>query len=469
MNFMNHRSIILGLSGLACIAFFRMAQAVVPAPDGGYLGGNTAEGQAALFSLTTGVYNTAVGFFSLRTNTGGQFNTAVGAGALLSNNNGTNDSTDGVVSSSQNTAIGAGALLSNTGGGHNTAMGAFALFNNTTFGFSTATGSNALVANTTGPRNTANGAFALAGNTTSESNTASGGFALFSNTEGDFNTAIGDSALYSNTTGGVNTADGFLALTSNTTGGFNTASGYSALTNNISGSTNTAIGRAALGANTAGNGNIAIGGGAGTNIRTGSGNIDIGNGGMADESDTIRIGDAFNVACFIRGIHDAVVPGTGVVVSLSGQLGVRPSSAGFKGDIKPMDRASEAILALKPVTFSYKKEIDPAGAAQFGLVAEDVEALNPDLVVRDKEGKPYSVRYDQINAMLLNEFLKEHRKVEKLQVTVLRERESFQSKLTEQEREIQALTLGLQKVSAQLEMSDAVPQLVLNSCSDEND
>ena len=142
-----------------------------------------------------------------------------------------------------------------------------------------------------------------------------------------------------------------------------------------------------------------------------------------------------------------------VLVDSDSHLGTVTSSERFKENIKPMDKASEALFSLKPVTFRYKKEIDPNGTPQFGLVAEDVEKINPDLVVRDESGQVNSVRYDQVNAMLLNEFLKEHRKVRELEATLAREQNDFQSKLSEQEKQIAALASGLHKVSAKLEIS----------------
>jgi Chaperone of endosialidase len=163
------------------------------------------------------------------------------------------------------------------------------------------------------------------------------------------------------------------------------------------------------------------------------------------------VGTGTRQATFIAGISGTAVTGTAVVVSSSGQLGVAPSSKRFKAEIKPMDKASEAILALEPVTFRYKHELDPDGIPQFGLVAEKVEKVNPALVTRDAQGEPYSVRYETVNAMLLNEFLKEHRKVEQLEATA-----------TKQQKQIEALTVGLQKVSAQLELSKPVPQIAGN-------
>jgi hypothetical protein len=177
----------------------------------------------------------------------------------------------------------------------------------------------------------------------------------------------------------------------------------------------------ALSSNTTGSDNIAIGINAGFNLRTFSNNIDIGNVGAATDSDTIRIGNTgdANTITFIAGISNTGVTGATVLVSDSGQLGVAVSSRRFKNDIEPMNNASEAIFTLKPVTFRYKKEIDPARTSQFGLVAEDVEKVNPNLVVRDKKGKPYTVRYEAVNAMLLNEFLKEHGKVQEQEVTIM--------------------------------------------------
>ena len=381
---------------LVCFALVQNAQAVSPPPDGGYPGANTAEGQAALLSLTTGTYNTAVGIYSLLSDTTGRFNTGIGAATLLAN---TGD---------QNTATGAGALLSNT----------------------------------TGINNTANGTFALFFNTTGNNNTAVGEGALFNNTS-DTNTATGASALFSNTTGSGNTADGVGALDGNTTGGLNTA-----------------IGDFALQSNTTGTGNIALGYFAGQNSTTGSYNIHIGNEAFATDDHTIRIGSqGVEMATFIAGIYGATVSGgTAVFVDSDGQLGISTSSARFKQDIQDMGSASDVLVALRPVTFHYKPELDPKGIAQFGLVAEEVEKVNPNLVVRDREGKPYSVRYDQVNAMLLNEFLKEHRKNEEQQATIAQLKSGMEA-LTATVKEQAA---QIQKVSAQVELSKPAPQTVNN-------
>jgi hypothetical protein len=375
---------------IVCFALVQNAQAVVPPPDGGYPGGNTAEGQDALLSLTTGVHNTAVGFLSLKTDTTGSYNTAIGSGALRANNN---------------------------------------------------------------DANTATGTFALLSNTIGWANTANGALALLSNTNGVGNTAVGYSALISNTVGLGNTAVGSKALSGNTTGTANIAIG-TALWANSTGSSNTAIGNLALIENTSGDLNIALGARAGTRT-TGDNNIVIGNIGVEGESNTIRIGGGGfgygpQTAAFIAGISGTAVVGDAVVVDGNGQLGTVASSARFKKNIKPMDKTSEAILALKPVSFQYRS--DSKGTPQFGLIAEEVAKVNPDLVVRNRDDEIYSVRYEAVNAMLLNEFLKEHRTVGELKATV-----------AQQEKQIEALTAGLQKMSVQLEVNRPAPQTAQNT------
>jgi uncharacterized coiled-coil protein SlyX len=254
---------------------------------------------------------------------------------------------------------------------------------------------------------------------------------------------------------------------SNTTGNNNTATGFSALSKNITGSNNTASGFNALLGNTGGDNNIAIGVSAGINLTNGSDNIDIGNAGVAGESRHIRIGtNGTQAKTLIAGIAGVPVPGgIGVIVGNSGQLGTVVSSERFKDAIKPMDKASEAILALQPVTFRYKHELDPDGMPQFGLVAEQVEKVDPDLVARDEQGKPYSVRYEAVNAMLLNEFLKEHRKVEEQQATITELKSSSAKQaatVAQQQKQIEALTATVQKVSDQIALSKPAPQLVAN-------
>jgi hypothetical protein len=356
---------------IGCFALVPNAQADLPPPDGDYPGENTAEGQSALFSLTTGTSNTAVGFFSLHDNTTGSFNTAIGARALISNING-----------EENTALGRSALRDNTDGGRNTAIGV---------------GS------------------------------------LAENTSGSFNTAVGRSALKNNTTANDNAALGFNALGLNSIGTSNTALGKNALALNANGNSNTGVGFRAGNAVTTASNVICIG----ANV----------------------FGDNLDNSCYIGSIFGQTSPGgTAVFVNSNGKLGTAPSSRRFKEEIKPMDKASEALFSLKPVSFHYKKEIDPAGTPQFGLVAEEVEKVNPDLVVRDKDGKTYSVRYEQVNAMLLNEFLKEHQafldernKVQQLEANAAR-----------QQKQIEALAAGLQKVSVAIETSKAAPHVVAN-------
>jgi len=376
------------------------AQALSPAPDGGYPGQNTAEGQSALLHLAGGTYNTALGWASLGFNVTGNYNTGVGAATLLNN------------TASENTATGAGALLSNT---------------------------------------------------TGTSNAAAGAFALFTNTEGSFNTAIGEQALSNNTTGVGNTGIGAAALNSNTTGSFNTASGTQALYNNTTGGSNIALGYLAGNGVTTADNVIAIGTSSGANVSN---------------------------SCFIRnirGVATAVANAIPVLIDSNGQLGTASSSRRFKKEIKPMDQTSEAILALKPVTFHYKS--DNTNRPEFGLIAEQVAEVNPDLVVRDENGEIYTVRYDAVNAMLLNQFLKEHHKVEEqeastkqLKSTVSRqeatiaglrsastqERKNWETTTAQQQKELQALTATvteqaaqLQKVSAQLELNRPAPQQVI--------
>ncbi|MGE5214817.1 MAG: tail fiber domain-containing protein [Nitrospirota bacterium] len=337
-------------------------QAVNPPPDGGYAGGNTAEGQGALLNLTSGTFNTAAGLFSLRSNTQGNLNTAIGSGALITN------------TADDNTAIGAGALLTNTIGTQNVANGSFALLNNST---------------------------------------------------GTENAAFGANALLNSTTGGGNTAVGFNALPNNTTGVTNTALGFNA----------------GFGITTADN-VIVIG----TNVS----------------------GQNLDHSCFIGEIFGATsTNGTAVFINSEGRLGTITSSQRFKEAIEPMGKVSENLFALKPVKFRYKKEIDATNASQLGLVAEDVEKIDPALVVRDEEGKAYSVRYDQVNAMLLNEFLKEHQIVEKQQATIaqLRStlaslRDNFEVTARKQEKEIEALAVGIQKVNAQVAEREFGTQVV---------
>jgi trimeric autotransporter adhesin len=454
----NGRALLLVAFTFACFGPLPITLALLPPPDGGYPFGTTAEGDGALGSLTlsgkgrpTAVNNTALGFDTLFNNTGGNNNTATGYQALFHND------------ANANTADGFQALFSNTFGRSNTANGFQALYHNigeadvpVMGGANTATGYQALFHNTTGGENTAVGFKALFSNTTVLGNTAIGAHALESNTIGDENTAIGGGALGLNITGNANTAIGENALPFNGTGGANTAVGANALLKDGTGGSNTAIGEEALFFLNGGSGNIALGRLAGQNVDSANNVICIG----AD-------GQNVSNSCYIGQIFGATSSGgTAVFINANGKLGTTTSSRRFKEQIKPMERASETILALKPVTFHYKKDIDPRGAAQFGLVAEEVEKVNPNLVVRDKEGKPYSVRYDQVNAMLLNEFLKEHRIVQEQKATIAQLKctvEKQEATNAEQQKEIEALTAGLQKVSAQVEMSRPAPQTVVHN------
>jgi hypothetical protein len=335
--------------------------------------------------------------------------------------------------SNGNTAEGLDALFSLTSGTFNTAIGWLSLASVTTGGLNTGVGAGTLLLNTA-DGNTATGAAALLNNTTGFGNTANGGFALATNVTGNNNTAVGRDALTSNETGGANTAVGASALANHTTGSNNTAIGREALLNDTTGESNVAIGRSALANNTNGVTNIAIGTDSGGSVTTASNVVCLGFGvGGANVDETTWIGNIFGVTTQ----SGTTAP---VIVSNTGQLGTLASSERFKKDIATMEDTSEAILALRPVTFHYKT--DTSGTPQFGLVAEEVAKVDPALVLPDKQGKPYTVRYEAVNAMLLNEFLKEHRKVAQL------------------EKQMEALTAGLQKVSAQLEGNKPAPQVV---------
>ena len=324
----------------------------------------------------------------------------------------------------ENTAEGTHALFSLAGGEFNTAVGWLALQSNTGAWYNTAVGAGALSSNRGEGRNTATGAGALF-NSFGANNTANGAFALYTNSLGSGNTAVGSNALYNNTVTYANTALGYGALFNNG-GDFGTAGG------------NTAIGFEALYNNTTGNFNIAVGSNAGSAVTTSSNVLSIGTqGANVDDS------------CYIGNIWQQPGGSQQVFVNADGKLGAQVSSRRFKDEIKPMEQSSEVIYKLRPVSFRYKPVIDPSRPSGFGLIAEDVDAVASDLVLRDKEGKPYTVRYDAVNAMLLNEFLKEHQAfVEE------------QSKVERLEKQVAALTAGLQKVSAELETNRAASQTV---------
>jgi hypothetical protein len=358
------RGVFLFPVALACFGLLSAAQAVTPAPDGGYPTSNTAEGKDALFSLTTGSFNTAIGAHALYGDTTGKANTAVGGWPLAMNTSG-----------NRNVAVGQGALGTNTGSG-NVAVGFIALVQN---------------------QNSGNSSQAL------------GFVALFNQQDGAFNNGFGGNTLYSN----------------------------------VSGDNNTAIGQ-----------------GAGFNI-TGDGNVDIGAGvgGVAGENNTTRI----------RNINSTQLTGHMVVVNSTGKLGYLASSRRYKNEIKPMDKDSETLFALKPVSFRYKGDIDPDHAKMFGLIAEEVAEVNPDLVVRNAKGEVDTIRFDSINAMLLNELLKEYRKLQDMEVIAAQQRKDFDATIAQRETQIQSLTASLreqareiQRVSARLEASKSAPQVLNN-------
>ena len=399
---------------LACFALFPSLQASPdPAPPPP---SNTRDGQGSMASITTGINNSAFGTNALNNLTTGNNNAAQGNSALFS-----------LIDGGTNTALGVLALRLNVSGDNNTAVGYSALLNN------------------------------LAAD-----NTAVGWKALNSNTSGTLNTAVGSLALLHNVTGNFNTATGFRAL-QNSVSHSNTAFGYNAGVNITSGNSNTCLGRGAGSGVTTGTGNVLIGVSAGFGLGAGSFNIYVGDpgsssGGTFTEFNTIRIGSG-QTRTFIDGIrgrttgNNNAVP---VVIDSAGQLGTTSSSRRYKKEIKPMDQTSEAILALKPVTFQYKS--DTQGTPQFGLIAEEVAVVNPDLVVRDENGAIYTVRYEAVNAMLLNEFLKEHRKNEEQEKTIA----ELKSGMTALAATVKEQASQIQKVSAQLEASKPAPQVVNN-------
>jgi hypothetical protein len=415
---MKNRNTILvaTLSALACFAFLQETQAG-PAPEGHTLNPpaagsfNTSDGQNALLN-PTGAANSAFGAFSLLSNGAANFNTGVGAFSLTLN------------TADENTAVGAAALILNTTGTQNTAMGAGALVNN-----KIASDNNAV------------GAFALNNNDSDGAGSA------------EFNNAHGRDALFSNVDGDENEAFGDLALEFNTTGSMNTAMGDDALFSVTTGSSNTAMGKEAGNSIVDGHDNVAIGHNAGIGIVHSSNIIAIGveaTGQFADNGPT----------CFIGSIDGEPTSDAGstvaVLIDSNNNLGTVASSRRVKHDIKPMDKASEVILALKPVTFHYN--YDKKNTPCFGLIAEDVAEVDRDLVVRDKEGQPQTVRYEQVNAMLLNEFLKEHKRVEEQQASMSQLKSEMQTMVAQ----LKEQAAQIQKVSAQLQVNKPAPQVVVS-------
>jgi hypothetical protein len=345
---------------------------------------NSGVGYQALGANTTGIFNTGIGDLALDVNVGGSFNTATGAFALGSSTNGSFD-----------TAVGYGAMASSLNAVNNTSVGFQSLFLNTNGNNNTATGYEALFANT------------------ANNNTAFGAAALSDNTTGSGNVAVGDNALTANALGNNNTAVGHQALSSTTGVGANTAIGYDALQLDTTGGENVAIGAGALTTLTTGSGNIAIGNGAGLQLGgTSSENIDIGDSGSFTDQNTIRIGGVIHHDTYIAGIYGSTAAsGVQVFIDSNGHLGTLTSSARFKQNIRSMGDESDVLLSLRPVSFQYKPDYDPQGTPQFGLIAEEVDKVDPDLVARDGNNHIYTVRYQAVSAMLLNEFLKQHQTI----------------------------------------------------------
>ena len=463
----NRSSLRLGLLViplvLVCFGLSPTVRAVSPAPDGAYPNSNTAEGGiSALFSLTTGSNNVALGVQAMEFNTSGSMNTATGFAALFDNTSGLSNTATGTeallmnTTANNNSAFGAFALFSNTTGERNTATGFAALFSNTDVGaFNTATGSEALETNTTGLSNTATGTQALLNNTIANNNTANGAFTLSSNTTGGDNTASGFGALFANTSGTNNVAIGSAAMQAATGSNvsFNTAVGWNALVSTTA-NANVAVGDLALNVDSSGHFNTAIGAAAGSLQTTGSGNVYIGQGieGVAGE----------NNHTYIKNIQGTSVSGAGtdtVTINLStGLLGHLSSSRRYKEEIKSMDSASETLYRLKPVTYRYKKEIDASQSLDYGLVAEDVAAVDPNLAIRDGNGQIESVRYNAIYNMMLNEFIKAHKKVQELEATVVQQQKGMEALVAQ----VKEQAAQIQKVSEQIEMSKPTPKVVTN-------
>lgn len=369
------------LALMVALALGGAAYGQVPASnDTSDANGNTGMGTEAM----GGPANTA----------GGTNNTGVGYQALYSN------ASAGADAGSNNTGLGAFALAGNTTGNWNTALGAFAL---SAFGGTALTGSN----------NTAAGYVALGADTTGFSNTATGAFALGDNTTGAFNAAFGDGALQSNNAND-NTAMGHAVLTANTSGTANTAVGSGALQTNTTGNNNTAFGNAALFSNTKGSNNIAVGFQAGYKLTAGGNNIDIGNEGAAGDKNLIRIGTAgTQTTTFIAGIyHVTSVSGLPVVIASNGELGTTSSSVRFKTAIAPMGSRTAKLHDLHPVTFRYKT--DPTGTLRYGLIAEEVAKVYPELVVRDSTGRIDGLCTDELTPMLLNEIQRQDAELDQL-------------------------------------------------------
>ncbi|HEY1770123.1 MAG TPA: tail fiber domain-containing protein [Chthoniobacterales bacterium] len=423
------RAFAVGL--LAALVLPSFALAIDPPPGGGYPNDITALGTDALFSLGT---------------TYPSDNTAIGFSALYSD----------VVPGATNTAVGSYAMYDNTTGNGNVALGFDAMYGNTIGHGNVALGVAALVANTTGVLNVAIGFNALSGPAAGSDNVAIGNQVMSNGATGTYNTAVGNAAM-AFSAGSENVAVGDGAL-NQSSGSQNIGIGQAACLT-TAGSNNIGIGEFAGENVTTGTNNFMVGQNAGQNITTGSNNIDIDNLGTKKDSGVIRVGDASTQKkTFVAGISGVTISnGIAVVVSKQGQLGVATSSAHFKDNIQPMKDASDVLLSLQPVTFRYKKELDSLGTPQFGLVAEQVAKVDPDLVARDESGQPYTVRYEAVNAMLLNEFLKEHRKVEHLEATVS-ELKTASARAASLETTVGELKAALKQQAAQIQKVSAEEQ-----------
>jgi hypothetical protein len=364
-----------------------------------------------------------------------QESTQYGQGALQNNSSDTN----------RNSAFGFQALLNNTTGKYNAAGGYQALYDNLTGIANTAFGYKAQVANTNGAYNTAYGFEALLATTSGSSNTACGAQALYFNTSGYDNTASGCSALFENTTGYGNTACGFYAVVGNTTGVFNTGIGYQALYQNATGNDNTAVGYYAL-TNATGNRNTALGFGAGHNITSGNNNIMIGHLGTSTDSAIIRIGTpGVHSAAFLAGVNGVTVSsGAAVYIDANGQLGTLTSSRRFKTNIKAIGAISGKLMSLRPVQFRYNDAAEKGPhPVQYGLIAEEVAKVYPNLVQYDKQGKPFTVYYHLLTPMLLNELQKAHSQIGQI-------RAAHQAEAVAHRAEVASLRAALQRQSAEL-------------------
>ena len=428
---------------------------------------NTGGGTGALQQNTTGFKNAAFGFAALSRNVSGFDNAAFGSGALYQNPGGSYGA------GSDNSAFGMDALYSNLYGGHsvaigshalyafvgdvpyggngisaNTAVGAYALYSATDGSQNTAVGNNAMYYNTQGSSNVAVGDSAFySGN--GQNNTAIGFSAMDLATSGDYNTAVGSLSMTHGGNGGYNVSVGANAMELNANGGYNTALGYAALLS-ATGSNSVAIGYNSLSSQTTGGNNIAIGTNAGARIVAGTNNIDIGASPSGDESDSIRIGTTkVHKYAYIMGINTQRVTGAAVYVTSTGQLGVLASSERYKTAVKPISAAAGKLDDLRPVSFHLKN--DPNGPIQYGLIAEEVDRVYPELVIRDEAGVIQGVRYEELAPMLLSQIKQDHEsaaRIEKVVRTQANKIEHLEQQLGEMREALLQLQKGDQRLAS---------------------